>query len=176
MLDTYHPLLDAANVDLKSFRNETYKSLCGASLQPVLDSMKKMKQQGVWVEVTTLLIPGITDSKEEIKDIAEYIKNELGSETPWHVSRFYPDYQLMDRPPTAPRVVQEAREIGIKTGLKYVYADNLPGDKGENTYCPECKEIVIERTGYNIIKNKIIKGRCPICQAKIDGRWTDENE
>ena len=171
MLDAYHPLLDAANVDLKSFRDETYKDLCGARLQPVLDSMKKMKKQGVWVEITTLLIPGINDSKEEIKDTAEYIKNELGSETPWHISRFHPDYKLMDTPATSPKAIKEARDIGIAAGLRYVYAGNLPGDDGENTYCYNCKERLIERSGFTIVKNKVNKSKCPACGAKIDGKF-----
>jgi len=172
MLDTYHPLLDAANVDLKTFRDETYKDLCGARLLPVLDSLKKMKKLGIWVEITTLLIPGINDSKEEIKDIAEYISTELGKETPWHISRFHPDYKLMDTPPTAPKAVREARDIGISAGLRYVYAGNLPGDSGENTYCPNCSELLVEREAYNILKNKIIKDACPKCKTKIDGIWS----
>jgi len=154
MLDAYYPLLDAANIDLKTFRDETYRDLCGARLQPVLDSIKKMKKQGVWVEITTLLIPGINDSREEIEDIAEYIAGEVGKETPWHVSRFHPDYKLMDTPPTAPEAVREAREIGIAAGLKYVYAGNLPGDRGENTYCPNCGELLICRDSYNILKTR----------------------
>lgn len=171
MLDAYHPLLDAANIDLKSFWDETYKDLCGARLQPVLDSMKKMRKQGVWVEITTLLIPGINDSKEEIKDTAEYIKNELGSETPWHISRFHPDYKLMDTPATSPKAIKEARDIGIAAGLRYVYAGNLPGDDGENTYCYNCKERLIERSGFTIVKNKVNKSKCPACGAKIDGKF-----
>lgn len=175
MLDTYHPLLDAANVDLKTFRDATYKDLCGARLQPVLDTLKKMKKQGVWVEITTLLIPGINDSKEELKDIAEYITKELGKETPWHISRFHPDYKLMDTPETSPKAIKEARDIGIAAGLKYVYAGNLPGDKGENTYCPKCNELLVQREAYNILENKIIKDVCPKCGTKIDGKWKTEN-
>lgn len=171
MLDMYHPLLDAANIDLKSFRDETYKNLCGASLQPVLESLKRMKDLGIWVEITTLLIPGINDSKEEIGDIAEFISKELGKQTPWHISRFHPDYKLMDIPPTAPKAVREARDIGIAAGLEYVYAGNLPGDSGENTYCPKCGQVLVQRNAYNIIENKIDKGFCPKCGTKIAGRW-----
>lgn len=176
MLDAYHPLLDAANVDLKTFRDRTYKDLCGARLQPVLDSLKKMKKQGIWVEITTLLIPGVNDSKEEIKDIAGYISKELGTETPWHISRFHPDYKLMDTPPTAPKAVRDAREIGMDAGLKYVYAGNLPGDSGENTYCPNCKEMLVNRESYNILKNKIIKDACPKCKTKIEGKWSENGK
>jgi pyruvate formate lyase activating enzyme len=171
MLDAYYPLLDAANVDLKSFSDATYKDLCGARLQPILDSMKKMKKQGVWVEVTTLLIPGINDSKQELMDTAAFIKKELGPETPWHISRFHPDYKLMDTPSTSPKAIKEARDIGLEAGLRYVYAGNLPGDEGENTYCYNCGELLIKRDGFNVVENKITKSKCPTCSAKIDGKY-----
>ena len=171
LLDYSKGYIDAANIDLKAFSDKFYREMCGARLEPVLSTLKKMKKQGVWVEITTLLIPGYNDSKEELKQIAEFIKNELGKETPWHISRFHPDYKLMDIDQTAPESIKEARDIGIEAGLKYVYSGNLPGDKGENTFCPKCNVTLIERNGYFIGKNRIKNGRCPECREKIDGIW-----
>jgi len=169
MLDTYHPLLDAANVDLKSFKDDFYRDVCGGSLEPVLESLKKMKKQGVWVEITTLVIPGLNDSSEEFAQIASYIKNELGKETPWHISRFHPDYKLLHIPSTNPETIHNARKIGLEAGLRYVYAGNLPKDKGENTYCYKCDTLLIERHVFDVTKNRIKNGKCPVCGSKIDG-------
>jgi len=161
--------LDAANVDLKSFSDEFYRRFCGAKLEPVLDSLKKMKRMGIWVEVTTLLIPKKNDSEEELRDIAEFIRDELGKETPWHISRFHPDYKMTYLPRTPVESIHRAREIGIDSGLRYVYAGNLPGDVGENTYCYNCNELLIRRFLFDVYENKIINKRCPNCGARIDG-------
>lgn len=169
MLDMYHPLLDAANVDLKSFRDEFYREVCGARLDPVLDSLRRMKKLGVWVEVTTLVIPEMNDSAEELRDIACFIRDELGRETPWHISRFHPDYELMDVPPTSPEIIHEARRIGLDEGLFYVYSGNLPGDAGENTYCPNCGMMLIRRVGFTVLENKLKESKCPECSEKIHG-------
>ncbi|GAI02889.1 unnamed protein product, partial [marine sediment metagenome] len=126
------PYLDAANVDLKSFSDDFYRKLCGAKLQPVLDALKLMKKLGIWVEVTTLIIPTLNDSSEELREIAKFIVNELGEGTPWHISRFYPAYNLTDKPPTPIETIHKAREIGLNEGLKYVYEGNVPGSTGEN--------------------------------------------
>ena len=167
-LDGISPYLAAANVDLKSFRDKYYKEQCKARLQPVLDSLKKMKELGVWVEVTTLLIPGLNDSDEELRDIARFLL-ELGPETPWHISRFWPTYKLTDVPPTPVRSVQHAREIGLEEGLHFVYTGNLPGDEGEKTYCPVCKTVLIDRAGYTIHGNNIVGGECSACGHKVPG-------
>jgi len=169
MLDAYHPLLDAANVDLKSFKEDFYRDICGARLEPVLESLKKMKKQGVWVEVTTLVIPGLNDSADEFGQIAAFIRDELGKETPWHISRFHPDYKLLHIPSTNPETIRNARKIGRDAGLRYVYAGNLPGDRGENTYCYKCDTLLIERDAFQITRNRIKEGKCPACKAKIDG-------
>ncbi len=163
------PYLDAANVDLKSFSDDFYRKLCGAKLQPVLDALKLMKKLGIWVEVTTLIIPTLNDSSEELREIAKFIVNELGEETPWHISRFYPAYNLRDKPPTPIETIHKAREIGLNEGLKYVYEGNVPGSTGENTYCPNCKNLVIQRWGYNILKKNIKDGICQYCGYKIEG-------
>ncbi|MBC7236208.1 MAG: AmmeMemoRadiSam system radical SAM enzyme [Chloroflexi bacterium] len=163
------PLMDAANIDLKAFRDTFYREQCGARLQPVLDSLKRMKQRSVWVEVTTLVIPGLNDSDEELRDIARFVRNELGADTPWHVSRFHPTYRLMDRPPTPASSVRRAREIGLEEGLHYVYVGNLFGDEGEHTYCPRCGVAVIRRLGYTILEHDIRHGACIHCGAPIHG-------
>lgn len=163
------PYLDAANVDLKSFSDDFYRKLCGAKLQPVLDALKLMKKLGIWVEVTTLIIPTLNDSSEELREIAKFIVNELGEGTPWHISRFYPAYNLTDKPPTPIETIHKAREIGLNEGLKYVYEGNIPGSTGENTYCPNCKNLIIERWGYQIINKATKDGKCPYCESRIYG-------
>ncbi|MDY6854127.1 MAG: AmmeMemoRadiSam system radical SAM enzyme [Thermodesulfobacteriota bacterium] len=167
-LKTIGPYLDAANVDLKSFSDDFYKEICGAKLNFVLDSIRLMKELGVWVEVTTLLIPRLNDGDDELQKIAGFIK-EVGEEIPWHVSAFYPTYKLLDYPRTPVKTLHRAREIGLNEGLRYVYCGNIPGDEGENTYCYNCKQPLIERQGYLISKNRVKDGSCPSCDTKIDG-------
>jgi len=171
-IEAISPYLDGINVDLKSFRDDFYKRLCGARLKPVLDSLKALKRAGVWVEVTTLLIPGENDDPEEVKDIAQFIKEELGAETPWHISRFYPNYRLMDHPPTSLEALEKAYEIGKEAGLKFVYLGNVPGHQTEHTYCPSCGKLLIKRDLFRIEKLEITdEGRCPACGSEIEGVW-----
>lgn len=167
MLDLFHPWLDAANIDLKAFRDETYRNHVGAQLQPVLDSLKRLSSFGVWLEVTTLVIPGINDDPKELQDIATFIAEELGTDTPWHVSRFFPQYKLQNRPPTPPATLQRAVEIGHEAGLKYVYMGNLGGEM--NTNCPACGALLIRRRGFEISSQVDSKGCCPRCSEKIAG-------
>lgn len=168
-LESLHPHLHAANVDLKAFSEDFYKTQCGAKLAPVLETLKKMKQLGIWVEVTTLLIPTLNDGPEELQALAHFIARELGAETPWHISRFHPTYQLTGLPPTPVKSVQQACTIGKEAGLRYVYAGNVPGDPTEKTVCPRCGTIVLDRFGFSILKNKLPQGRCSVCQTVIDG-------
>jgi pyruvate formate lyase activating enzyme len=168
-IDMLSPFLDAANVDLKAFSDNFYKKMCSARLSPVLETLKKMKAMDIFVEVTTLLIPGLNDDPKELKDLAAFIVNELGDNTPWHVSRFYPTYQLTDRPPTPVETLLMARNIGINAGLKYVYTGNVPGENSENTFCYSCGVKLIDRKGYHVSENKIIDSKCPDCGAVIDG-------
>jgi pyruvate formate lyase activating enzyme len=163
------PLIDAANVDLKAFRDEYYREQCGATLQPVLDSLKIMKARDVWVEVTTLIVPGLNDSDEELRDIARFVADELGVDTPWHISRFHPTYRLTDRPSTPADTLHRARDIGYEEGLRYVYEGNLPGQGGEDTICPGCGEVAIQRRGFAVMETYIEDGRCTRCDAEIDG-------
>ncbi|MCD4664851.1 MAG: AmmeMemoRadiSam system radical SAM enzyme [Bacteroidales bacterium] len=161
--------LDAANVDLKSFNEDFYKKLVGAKLQPVLDTLKLMKKLNILIEVTTLVIPGENDSPEELAQIAGFIKNELGEETPWHISRFYPQYKLASHPPTSVSTLKKAYNIGREHGLRYVYLGNVQGDQAESTFCYNCEKLLIERYGYQILENNIESGSCKFCETKVDG-------
>jgi len=165
-----HPYLDAANVDLKSFQETFYKEVCGARLKPVLETLKLMRQMGIWVEITTLVIPTLNDSEKEFEEIAQFVVS-LGPEVPWHISAFYPTYKMIDLPRTSASSLHRAREIGMKAGLRYVYCGNIPGEEGEDTLCPHCGKTVVERTGFRVMKNKIVKGECGYCHSKIDGVW-----
>jgi Pyruvate-formate lyase-activating enzyme len=167
-LRNIQPYLDGANVDLKSFSDTFYKKICGARLEPVLESLRLYKQLGIWLEITTLIIPTYNDSDEEFKNIADFIFH-LDANIPWHISAYYPTYKLNDQPRTSIQVLRKAREIGLKAGLRYVYEGNVPGEIGENTYCYSCGNLLIERRGFTISRYKIKKGKCPHCQAKIDG-------
>jgi len=162
------PYLHAANIDLKSFSNETYKKICGAKLEEVLDCIRSYKEMGIWIEVTTLIIPEVNDSISELRHIANFICS-VGPEIPWHVSRFYPRYRLIEKPPTPIELLSTARQIGIEAGLRYVYEGNVPGDGGENTYCYKCKKLLIKRYGYQILINNIVNQKCPACDTPIDG-------
>jgi pyruvate formate lyase activating enzyme len=168
-LEMIKPYLDAANVDLKSFREDFYHKICGARLAPVLETLKWMKSNNIWVEVTTLVIPGLNDSKEELTGIANFIKNDLGADTPWHVSAFYPTYKMLDRPRTPPETLMTVREIGIKAGLKYVYCGNIPIPGAEDTYCPKCKTNLIQRSVFTVLKNELKGGKCGVCGESISG-------
>ncbi|MDJ0716549.1 MAG: AmmeMemoRadiSam system radical SAM enzyme [Prochloraceae cyanobacterium] len=167
MLETFSPYLDAANIDLKGFRDLTYRRYVGARLQPVLDSLKTMKRKGIWLEVTTLVIPGINDDPIELRDAAQFIVLELGADTPWHISRFFPDYQLKDVPPTPLKTLDRAWEIGRAAGLKYVYLGNVSDENRQNTFCPECGNLLIRRHISGVRSNRISDGRCPDCNCAI---------
>lgn len=163
------PYLDAANVDLKAFNDDFYKQQCSAKREYVMQTLQLMKSLGIFVEVTTLLIPGLNDDRKELEQLASFVVDSLGPDTPWHISRFHPTYKLTDRPPTPAESIHEARRIGLDAGLRYVYSGNLPGDDGENTRCYSCGHPLIERWGYRISKNVIQDGKCPKCDATIDG-------
>ncbi len=161
------PYLDANNIDLKG-DDAFYKKIVGAKLQPVLDTIKLMKELGVWVEITTLIIPGHNDSDEFLHWTADFIRS-VDAAIPWHVTQFYPTYKLLDKPSTPVSTLRRAREIGLSAGLKYVYEGNVPGEGGENTYCPSCKELLIERYGFTITSVKMSDSKCPKCGARTDG-------
>jgi pyruvate formate lyase activating enzyme len=162
--------IDGDNVDLKSMRDDFYRKVCKARLQPVLDTIARLKKLGVWLEVTTLVIPGQNDSPEELTEIAQFIKG-VGPDIPWHVTAFHPTFKMMDRPATPAATLRRAREIGLKEGLRYVYTGNIPGEGGESTYCYSCQEVLIERLGYSIRRYHLQDGKCPKCRTPIDGVW-----
>lgn len=161
------PYLDANNIDLKGDDN-FYKKVAGARLQPVLETIKLMKELGVWVEVTTLIIPGHNDSEDFFKETAAFIRS-VDAAMPWHVTQFYPTYKLLDQPRTPVSTLREARQTGQKAGLKYVYEGNIPGEGGENTYCPSCGDLLIERFGFALTTVRIKNSECSRCGAHIDG-------
>jgi pyruvate formate lyase activating enzyme len=169
-LDMIAPYLDGANVDLKSFSEAFYKKVCGARLKPVRESIHKMHALGIWVEVTTLIIPTLNDAEAELRKIARFLLS-VSPAIPWHVSAFYPTYRMMDKPRTSPEIIRQAREIGLEEGLKYVYTGNIPGAEGENTSCYHCQKVLIRRHGYQIAENSITEGKCPHCGTLIEGVW-----
>jgi pyruvate formate lyase activating enzyme len=164
----FAPYLDGNNIDLKAFTDKFYREVCGAKLAPVLDTIKLMKELGVWVEVTTLVIPGWNDSDKELQEIARFIKS-IDPEMPWHVTRFHPTFKMTDRSATPVATLQRARQIGITEGLKYVFVGNIPGEDGENTICPQCSGIVVERMGFSIRSQNQKNGKCGNCGHSIAG-------
>jgi pyruvate formate lyase activating enzyme len=168
MLETMDPYLDAANVDIKAFRDETYRRLMGGRLEPVLDSCRKMKDLGIWLEITTLVVPGVNDDPEELRDLAEFIYQDLGAETPWHLSRFYPQYKMQDRGPTDESILNKTKDMGLEVGLDYIYIGNVYGRYA--TYCKECGQELISRSGYTIRRVGLdSEGQCKVCGASLDG-------
>lgn len=168
MLELFAPRLDAANVDLKSFRDDFYRERCGARLEPVKESLRRMKAHGIWVEVTTLLITGLNDGEEELGELAAFLVS-LGTETPWHISRFHPQYRMTRTPPTPATSIHRAAEIGKAAGLKYVYCGNIPGDPRENTLCSGCGRLLIGRHGFFIERLELKGSACPHCGTTLDG-------
>lgn len=169
MLDDCRGLLDAANVDLKAFNDEFYTQYCKARREGVMDSLRYMKELGIWLEITTLLIPTLNDNVDEVREMARFIRRELGEDTPWHVSRFYPQYKELSLPPTAVEDLRKVRQIGLDEGLHFVYTGNIPGDRGEKTTCPVCSKLLIDRMGYRIGSYSVESGRCPGCGHRIPG-------
>ncbi|MDR0307855.1 MAG: AmmeMemoRadiSam system radical SAM enzyme [Chitinispirillales bacterium] len=161
------PFLDACNIDLKSFRNDYYRKLCGASLKPVLESLRLIRELGIWLEVTTLIITDENDSGEELRDIAAFIANDLGKDVPWHVSRFFPQYKFAGRTASETASVEKAVRIGREAGLSFVYAGNV--DLAHDTVCPVCHKTVMARRGYRTDILGLESGRCKSCGAGISG-------
>jgi pyruvate formate lyase activating enzyme len=168
-LQVIRPYLHAANIDLKGFREDFYRDICGARLGHVLDAIRLYKEYGIWIEITTLIIPGHNDSDDELAGIARFIKT-VGEDIPWHVSRFHPTYKLTDEPRTPLETLARARRIGLEAGLRYVYEGNVPGE-GEDTFCWSCKKTLVRRVGFTIEANTAIDGTCKHCGATIDGVW-----
>ncbi|MBU0757472.1 MAG: AmmeMemoRadiSam system radical SAM enzyme [Nanoarchaeota archaeon] len=164
------PYLDAANIDLKSFSDKFYNKTCGGSLKPVQDAIKLYHELGIWLEVTTLLIPDENDSDDEIRQIADFIAG-ISTDIPWHISRFHPDYKMTENPVTPIETLEKAYDIGRASGLYHIYLGNVHPGAHENTSCPECKKQIIKRSDFTILEKHIESGRCSYCKNRISGRW-----
>jgi len=172
-LDLLAPLVDAANVDLKAFSDATYRRVCGARLDPVLETLVGMRRRDIWVEVTTLLVPGLNDDSDELTDLARWLVANLGAETPWHVSRFFPAYRMADVSPTPATTVAMAAEIGRAAGLRHVYPGNLGAATDDDTTCPGCGTTLIRRRGYRGVASRLVHGACPSCGLRPAGIGLD---
>jgi pyruvate formate lyase activating enzyme len=164
-------VLDAACIDLKGFTEEYYRSITEGTLQPVLETLKTLKGEGVHVEIVNLVVPTKNDDMDQIRQMCLWIKETLGSDTPIHFSRFYPMYKLRNLPPTPVSTLEQARKVGLSVGLEYVYIGNVPGHEGENTHCPKCKKLLIQRIGYRILQNHLIGRKCRYCGHSLPGIW-----
>jgi pyruvate formate lyase activating enzyme len=164
-------VLDAANIDLKGFTETFYQELCSGELTPVLETLKILKQEKVHLEITNLIIPTKNDEMSVVREMCLWVKRELGADTPIHFSRFYPLYKLKSLPPTPVSALEKARSMALSTGLEYVYIGNVPGHESENTFCPRCKKMVIQRTGYMIGEVRLKGGKCGYCGKPIPGIW-----
>lgn len=169
-LKTIAPYLDAINIDLKSFSEAFYRDVCKARLQPVLDNIRRCHELGIWLEVTTLLIPDKNDSDKELKQIARFIAS-VSPDIPWHISAFHPDYKMLDAKPTPASSLERAYNIGKAAGLRHVYVGNVLDPKHASTLCPDCNEKLIERAGNVVLHNRIKNSVCSKCGSKIAGRW-----
>ncbi len=170
-LESLSRYMDAANIDLKCFDEKVYKKLTGASLKPVLDTLLLLKEKGVWLEITNLLVPGYSDDLKMIEKMTWWLVENGFAETPIHFSRFFPTHKLTDLNPTTVQTVIDAVNIAVQSGMKFVYTGNMPGKGGENTVCPVCKHIILQRHGYDVSKTDLIDGACPVCGKLIPGIW-----
>jgi pyruvate formate lyase activating enzyme len=168
-LETIAPVLDAANVDLKAFKDETYRKVCGARLEPVLESIRLMRKLGVWVEVTTLVVPGLNDGPDELAAIARFVAS-VSPEIPWHISRYHPDFEYDQAPPPPVATLRAAAAAGRREGLRHVYVGNVSGE-GEDTLCASCGSALIRRRGFAVVANLLRDSRCPACGAVLAGRF-----
>jgi pyruvate formate lyase activating enzyme len=174
VLDYLRPWVDLYKVDLKGFDDRRYRKL-GGLLSTVLETIRALHQRGFWLEVVTLVVPGFNDAESELREIARFLVS-VSPDIPWHVTAFHPDYKMTDRGPTTARTIRRAAELGLAEGLRYVYAGNLPGGVGpfENTYCPTCRKVLVERVGYRIVTDLLTPtgGICPGCETRIPGVWS----
>jgi len=164
-------VIDAANIDLKSFKDSIYLKLNAGKLEPVLRTLKILNEMGVWLEITNLIVPGWTDDFDMIREMCEWLYKNGFADNPLHFSRFQPIYKLTQLPPTPLSTLTKAREIALDAGIKYVYIGNIPGTEAENTFCPNCNKIIIKRRGYRILSNHVINGKCEYCDEPVAGVW-----
>lgn len=165
-------VLDAVKIDLKGFTEAYYQKLCKGKLAPVLRTIETVRRSGVWLELVHLCIPGHNDGEGEMRDMCRWVKRTLGPEVPVHFTRFHPDYQLRNVPPTPYATLKRCRDIGLAEGLHFVYTGNYPGVEGEHTSCPRCRRVVIRRHGFDLKELKLSHGRCGYCGHAIPGVWS----
>ncbi|MEW6088736.1 MAG: AmmeMemoRadiSam system radical SAM enzyme [bacterium] len=163
--------IDVYKVDLKAFNDKFYQEVCSATLQPVIETLKNLKRFGVWTEIVNLIIPTLNDDLAEIRKMCQWIKTELGNDVPVHFSQFYPQYKLKNLSPTPLETLLQSRKIAAEEGLRYVYLGNIPQGEWNNTYCPNCKNLLVERIGYFVRQVQINSGQCKFCKFKIAGIW-----
>ena len=164
--------LDAVKIDFKGYTENFYKEYCGGELKPVLNTLKLLKEIGIWFEMVDLIVPTLNDSEKEIDEMTKWIMDNLGPDVPLHFTRFHPAYKIKNLPSTPLKTIERCYDIATKNGLHYVYIGNIPGHKGEKTFCPNCKTLLIDRIGFYIQSNKIKDNKCPSCQTKIPGKWS----
>ncbi len=162
---------EAVTITFKGSSDRFYREVTGATLKPVLNSMETVKKEGKWLEVATLVVPGLNDSTTELQTIARWIRDHLGEETPWHIEKFNPQYKLQKLPPTPQKTMEKAREIGLDTGLQYVYTSNIAPHAGNHTYCHHCGRIIVKRMGFKVLESHINSGHCPYCSTIIPGAF-----
>lgn len=163
--------VDAIKIDFKGFSEDFYERICDATLQPVLDTMKIIQQEGVHLEIVTLVVPTLNDAPEQIRGLCRWIMDELGPDVPTHFSRFYPQYKLTALPPTPVETLEQARSIAVEEGIHYAYVGNVPGHRWDNTYCHHCGKLIIRRLGFTVLENHIVDGNCEYCGQPIPGVW-----
>ncbi len=168
--------IDAANIDVKGFSERFYREYCAAQMEPVLTALRIAKEEGVWVEVTNLLVPGGNDDPQMIRDLCKWHMANLGPDVPVHFSRFFPFYRMLDKPPTAPDTLETAARIAREQGLRYVYIGNIATAAGEDTVCPKCGRTLIKRRGFDVLSNSLRNGSCPACGTKIAGVWSEAED
>jgi pyruvate formate lyase activating enzyme len=164
-------LLDGVKIDFKAFSESFYRDICSAHLRPVLDSLRRVKDSGVWLEMVMLTVPTLNDNERELDGMTKWIYQKLGPDVPIHFTRFHPMYKLKNLSPTPVKTLEKARKIALGNGLHFAYAGNVPGHPGEDTYCPSCQKTLIRRDGYYIVYNRIQGGRCPYCKSRVAGVW-----
>ncbi len=163
--------LDAVKVDFKGITEDFYQNVTGGSIGPVMNTIKLIKEKGVWLEIVNLIVPTYNDTKDDFSKMCDWILENLGPDVPLHFSSFWPTYQLKNLPPTPEESLIAARGIAISKGINYAYIGNIPEHEGNNTYCPSCKKLLIERLGYTVTQNNIAGGKCRFCSNIIPGRW-----
>ena len=165
-------VLGAVKIDLKGMTEKFYKEQCVGKLAPVLDTLRLLVKRQIWTEIVTLVIPGLNDSEQEARELARFVKKDLGPDVPVHFTRFHPSYRLQNVPSTPVSTLTRARDVAIAEGLHYVYVGNVPGHPGNNTYCPGCKKMLIRRISMTTLENRIKSDHCPDCKRSIPGIWS----